>query len=128
VNQTVVLDASVVLASIFGEPGAIELADVFAGAAISAVNFAEVISKCVERHAPSAQLAVITEQFGRICRPLTPAQAVQAGLWRAETRGRGLSLGDRCCLALAKELGATVMTADRAWEGLDLGVAVRLVR
>jgi PIN domain nuclease of toxin-antitoxin system len=31
----------------------------------------------------------------------------------------GLSLGDRACIALAMELGATAMTCDRAWTSLD---------
>jgi len=44
------------------------------------------------------------------------------------TRHLGLSLGDRCCLALAKELGADVYTAERKWAGLDLGVTVRVIR
>lgn len=29
--------------------------------------------------------------------------------------GTSLSLGDRLCLALGKRLGATVLTADKAW-------------
>jgi PIN domain nuclease of toxin-antitoxin system len=38
---------------------------------------------------------------------------------RFATRALGLSLGDRCCLALAQEhRGAQVVTADRLWKDL----------
>ena len=60
--------------------------------------------------------------------PLSAAQASAAGLLRRMTRAQGLSLGDCCCLALALERGARVMTADRAWAGLDLGVEIEVIR
>ncbi|WP_236627700.1 hypothetical protein [Caulobacter sp. B11] len=43
-------------------------------------------------------------------------------------RHRGLSLGDRACLALAMREKLPVMTADRAWSDLDLPVEVVLIR
>jgi len=52
------------------------------------------------------------------------AEAV-ALLW---TRARSVSLADRACLALASRLGLPALTADRAWQVLDLGVEVRLIR
>lgn len=56
--------------------------------------------------------------------PVTEADAERAaGLW---TPTGGLSLGDRCCLALARRLGASaILTADRAWSGLAGVVLVR---
>jgi PIN domain nuclease of toxin-antitoxin system len=37
--------------------------------------------------------------------------------WAARrwTRGEGLPLGDRLCLALAHRVGEEVLTADRSW-------------
>jgi|GEM_PF-2780485 len=40
----------------------------------------------------------------------------------------GLSLGERACLALALALGRPLVTADRVWGNLDVGVEVILIR
>jgi hypothetical protein len=50
--------------------------------------------------------------------PFDAATSLRSASLRPATRLLGLSLGDRCCLALAQERGATVITADRAWAGL----------
>lgn len=42
--------------------------------------------------------------------------------------GDMLSFGDRACLALGKALGLSVLTADRKWHDLDIGVDIRLIR
>jgi ribonuclease VapC len=46
----------------------------------------------------------------------------------AETRRTGVSLGDRFCLALARELSLPALTADRRWKDLGLGVEIQLIR
>lgn len=47
---------------------------------------------------------------------------------RQPTRHLGLSLRDRACLALARSVNAAVITADRAWLGLDIGVRIEAIR
>ncbi len=123
----VVLDASALLALLNREPGHEEIARIITHAAISAVNLSEVAAKLAESGMPGEEirnalegLALETHDFGR-------ELAFQAGLLRPSTRSRGLSLGDRACLALGQQLNLPVLTTDRAWEGLDLGVEVRLI-
>jgi ribonuclease VapC len=124
-----VFEASAVLAAPNNEPGAatvLELLDQDDGV-ISEVNHPEVIAKLVDRRIPDADIDEVMNHLPLTVEPLTPALARAAGLLRRSTRERGLSLGDRCCLALGQARGATIVTADRAWHGLD-GFAIRLVR
>jgi ribonuclease VapC len=39
-----------------------------------------------------------------------------------------LSLGDRCCLALGMVEELSVMTADRDWAKLQLGIKINVIR
>ena len=47
----IVLDSSVILASAFDEPGKLDLSEVLDDAAISTVNFTEILTKLLERGA-----------------------------------------------------------------------------
>ena len=124
----IVLDASVILAAEFDETGAVDWTEVYDQLAISAFNLGEVVSKLMERGRDSERIGFLVDLLLPLSHALTPMQAIQAGKWRRETKRFGLSMGDRCCLALGLELGAEVYTADRAWAGLDLGVKVRVIR
>ena len=56
--------------------------------------------------------------------------AYEVGLMRPLGEKVGLSLGDRACLALARQRGAPAQTADRAWKAIaeEYGVAVEFIR
>ncbi len=46
-------------------------------------------------------------------------QSLKAAELRIQTKQFGLSLGDRCCLALAIEKNLPAVTADRTWANLS---------
>ena len=48
--------------------------------------------------------------------------------FRPLTKSAGLSLGDRACLALGKRLNLPVLTADKVWTSLSLGITINLIR
>ena len=123
-----VLDSSAVLAAIRGEPGAELVEPLLAMAPISAVNYAEIVSRLVDFGSSPEDAIEAAGHLGLDVRPLDVSGAAAVGALRAATRSRGLSLGDRACLALAKQLGLPVFTADRAWAELDLGIEVVLIR
>jgi PIN domain nuclease of toxin-antitoxin system len=54
--------------------------------------------------------------------------SMNAGLLRPLTKSAGLSLGDRACLALARHKNVPVLTTDRAWKDLDIGIVVAVIR
>ena len=54
--------------------------------------------------------------------------AFLAGELHAQTRWAGLSLAHATCLATAVQLKASVVTADRAWARLDVGVSIQVIR
>ena len=126
--MSVVLDSSAVLTVINGEAGAERVEDALMGGSISAANFSEVLSKLVDRGRDDGDAVAVLDALPLTVLPLDAAQARRAGLLRRQTRKLGLSLGDRACLALAVELGLPVVTADRAWAELDLGIEVAVVR
>jgi ribonuclease VapC len=125
----IVLDASALLSVLNGEPGADKLTPELLSIAVSStVNLAEIQSKLVDRgirpdHAWTATMAPVAEAI-----PFTAELAKAAGSLIAETRGLGLSLGDRACLALGLALQAPVYTADRSWKNLKLGLRIHVIR
>jgi ribonuclease VapC len=129
-----VLDASALLAYLRDEPGAELVADTIAlGAAMSAVNLAEVLSRAADRGADPIALADQLVARGLIggaidVEPFTTPDAIDSAALRPSTRAAGLSLADRACLALARRLGAHAVTADSAWSDVDVDVELTQIR
>ena len=71
------------------------------------------------------------QQMGEIGLAVVPFDQELArltALLQAEVRGYGLSFADRACLALGRKLELPVLTADRTWARLRMGVRVRVIR
>jgi ribonuclease VapC len=123
-----VLDASAALALILDEPGADRVATALTSAVISSVNVAEVVDRLIRgggQPQDARQLVLALD-----C-PIVSVDAelgFRAGALSQATRSKGLSLGDRVCLALAEREQVPALTADRAWRDLDLGIQVQLIR
>src|SRR5271156_132650 len=96
-----VLDASALLAYLRNEPGADVVADAIAGgAAISTVNLAEVLGRATDRGSDPSKLAGQMADRGLLggaisVESFTDEDAIEVARLRPETRGQGLSLGDR---------------------------------
>ena len=124
----VVLDASALLAFLHEEPGGEKVSPVLEGACVSAVNWCEVLEKSLQRDVDIEGMQREFMEVGATFEPFTPEQAETAARLYTQTRNHGLSLTDRACLALALDKGWPVMTADRAWAGLDLAIEVEVIR
>lgn len=123
-----VLDASAILAQLFDEPGGEAVAVTIDSSFVCAANYAEIISKLIDTGFDPADARETALQLRCEVIAVDQELATSAGVLRAKTRDRGVSLGDRFCLALAQEMGLPALTADRRWRDLDLGVEVQLTR
>ena len=124
----VVLDASAVLAFLTREPGLEAVRQALPTSALSAVNLTEVVTRLLDLGFPPNEVRGHVERLFMDVVSLDEDLAMDAGFLREATRGRGLSLGDRACLALARQRGVPVLTADRNWQHIDVGVEIRLIR
>src|SRR5438874_1039276 len=108
------------MAFLLREPGGTRVGDVLGEAVMSSVSLAEVLTRSLDRN---ADLVWVQAQLGVL--PLDVAtfdweDAMRVAALQPSTRHLGLTLGDRCCLALGLRLGLPVLTTDRAWAGLDV--------
>lgn len=122
------LDTSVIMAVLLGEPGQDVAARLAPGSVLSSVNLAEIVTKCVEKAVPPEVAQRYIRDSNIQVLGFEAEHAILTGeLFKSVKKGI-LSLGDRACLATAVRLGATAVTADRAWTELDLPCAIELIR
>jgi PIN domain nuclease of toxin-antitoxin system len=122
-----VLDASVLLAHMSGERGSEAFPELAEDALLSAVNLAEIFTKLIEWDLTEFEASTVY-RYGFHVVPFDRELAYQTGLLRPVTRVLGLSLGDRACLALAQREGLPVLTTDRNWNKLNIGVEIKVLR
>lgn len=124
----VVVDTSAILALLNQETGSEEISQFIDNAAISAVNLSEVIAKLAEAGIPAEDIRQILGNLNLEVIPFNEEQAFKAGMMRPATKSIGLSFGDRACLALGIFLNQPVLTTDRLWGSLSVGIEIRVVR
>lgn len=122
-----VVDTSAILAIAFAEQGADEAQRRARGGLIGMATFVEAVTRGQEKGHPAERVVAILSMLQIEVVPVDRAAADQAlPLWK--WRRRNLSLGDRLCIGLARARGLGVLTGERRWKDLDLGVDVVLFR
>lgn len=119
------LDASALLAYILGEPGADAVDRELDDCAMSVVNASET-AEILRRKGVPIEKAI--SDLAAMTLPWVAPNIDTAMCAARLSVHKGLSLGDRFCIAEAQVRGAPVLTADRAWASHALGVSVELIR
>ena len=124
------LDASAILAVLYEESGFARVRDALReGAAVSAVNAGEVAAHLRANDWSVGQVADVFDDLSIEIVPFDRETALLSGAYRPRTRHLGLGPGDRACLATARRLRIPALTADRAWERIELrGVEIVVIR
>ena len=126
--SSVVLDASALIAFLRKEPGADIVSAALNNAAISSVNLSEVLAKAADTPAGFESAKAALRGLPLRVVPFDEEQGLIAAGLRPLTRPLGLSLGDRCCLALGLVEELPILTTDRQWSKMPLGLQVRVIR
>lgn len=95
---------------------------------MSAVNLAEVLSRLARLGIPVPAAMGFVDTLNLTIAPFMKSDAFPVAELRVSTAHAGVSLGDRACLALAGRMACPVVTADRAWAGLNLDIEVISIR
>ena len=123
-----VLDASAILALLNNESGAGMVQELLPVAIVSAVNFAEVVTRLSLLGMPENEIHEALGILGLAIIPFDEDLSYQTGSLVIVTKQHGLSLGDRACLALALQTGYSAVTSDRVWQDLNIEVDVKVIR
>ncbi|MEZ6129193.1 MAG: type II toxin-antitoxin system VapC family toxin [Planctomycetaceae bacterium] len=126
--SSVVFDASAVLAVLNRETGHEKAAERIYGAAISAVNYGEVLKKSAERGGSIAHVAAILRQQRMNITSFDADQAARAAEIWSECKPFGLSFADRACIALGLTMKVPIITAEQSMSQVALPVEFQLIR
>ena len=116
------------LAFLLQEPSQNLAAKLLQNCIISSISLAEIATQLTSNNFSEVEIADDLAHLNLVIIPFDQPQAIATGLLRKSTRHKGLSLGDRACLALALREKLTVYTTDMAWSDFDIGVVIRQLR
>ena len=120
----IVLDTSAILALLAMEEGHEVVAENLENAVVSSVTFFEVLETLISKGLDYKEAAQsLKDTFPNIEQFNTEQVIIASSL-----NNHKLSFGDRACLALAKSRNLPVLTADKIWKNLQLGINIKLIR
>ena len=111
-----VLDASAILTVLQNEKGQENVTLILETSAVSRINVTEVLTKLVEKGMSVDEASEVFDSLDLQIIEFDKEQSLKVAELRPLTKHLGLSLGDRCCLALAitKKLPAVTSDKNRA--------------
>lgn len=125
----VVLDSSALIALIKGETGA-DIVESFLGSIVmSTLNISESAGILIDLGMSMDEARDSIEPFIDVIVSLDIQQSYDIALLKKLTSNKGLSIGDRACIALGIQMKLPIYTADKVWAKLDIeGANIILIR
>lgn len=127
-STLMILDASALIAFIYKEKGMDFVEKYLANSEISTINLAEVAAYMVKQGVAIKEASMLLQDLSIPSVHFDEMQAFTTAQLVEKTAAKGLSLGDRACLALAIQRNCPVLTADKAWVSLNLKIKIELIR
>ena len=128
-NNKVVFDSSAFIALLAKEPGVEIVKRHLRNGIISSVNVAEVWKYCIDKQGLTTQeCKSLIRMSGIKIIDHDANQALISAEIYPKTKEYGLSLGDRSCIALAIDKESSILTCDKIWSKVDLGVEFLMAR
>ena len=124
----IVLDASAIIAYLAKEEGTEIVERHLPFSVISTVNHTEIYSYFIRNGYTFNEAKQLIDPLGYELVDYDVEQSQIAAQLLPKTKALGLSLADRACLALAKSRNLPVMTSDKKWKDLNIGVKIKLFR
>ena len=121
------LDASALLAVLRGETGADVVTDLLPECAINAVNLAEVLTKAIKKGLSPDDAREYVSRLKIPVLPVTQAEADGSANLAPLAWQKGISLGDRLCLATCLTHNLIALTTESRWPD-DAGVSIQRIR
>ena len=116
------------LALLLYEDGADFVAARLDAAEASIINVCEVMTKAVEAGGSAKETGALLEAWGVRVRAFREAHAVKNAELRPATKHLGLGFGDRAALVQSFFTDRPVLTSDKDWSKLNLGIEIIQIR
>ena len=125
----IVFDSSALIMLFAKEKGYEIINQHMKNAIISSVNIAEVYKYCIEvQNLTEDDCRTLIKLSGIKIIEFCEEQALITAKIIKKTKQYGLSLGDRACIALAMLKNHPVLTCDKIWQKVDLGIEFLMAR
>ena len=127
-NKKYIIDSSALLAALYNENSTFNFEEYLPYSIIHVVNLSEVIAVLLrDGMEESIARKVVLNNISDVMNSSVDEAALAANI-RVGNKEYGISTGDSFCLAAAKMHKHPVITADRAWSKLDIGLDIIYIR
>ncbi len=123
-----IIDSSAVIAALYDEESKFDFEKYLPHSVINVVNYSEVIAVLLRDGMEARTAGELTQNIIPKIIQLSRDEALLAAEIRVKGKEYGISTGDSFCLACAKLNNYSVITADRIWSRLNLGIEIIQVR